>query len=527
MIKSPPKSKIAYGLLVVATWLACSDEPGAVGEDTSAPRDPSGGTAVGGLPDAGPPAVRTVTIALVPATPATEPRRINFAVPVPPGQVADADWVQVKANGAALATARRVLASWPDGTARSVHVQFDLATPSPVDVEVTINERASGGDVPFVPVEQTLASSDGTDGPAVWAVFPASWLAESRVAGPALPSAAVVGTPSAAWDRICDYELFGTEAFLPIQNDTGSPLFDRPTALYRGYQRTGKMSVLRSAYREAALYRAGITGTGSATRIGMGAADDLKYHYTQGLAVHYLLTGDERFRDAAENVATRAHDLWRDPGYAGGVDFWTERHAGFALLAYEWAIAAGGGKAAEIAGWASAAVAAYLDVQARWPSGYTNAKERCFAHQAEAHGEDYGYFGCSPWMSAILADALDTHADRIARAGDKAGAQKVWTSLVQLGRFVAARGLDPATGRPYYWAGVGTSSNEVDDYDEHWGESAYLVALAWYWSDKTDPSLRAAADKLVKGLDEKGEVGQLRSFNWQCRSAVIAPFYLQ
>ncbi|MCW5837527.1 MAG: hypothetical protein KIS78_34360 [Labilithrix sp.] len=520
-LRTVKTARLAGASLLVVAFMACGDDPAA----TDAAASPS--DVPGGPPESKAPAVETVSVELTPAEPSSAPRRINFAVPVPPGQVASADLVQVKANGAALATARRSLASWPDGSVRSVHVQFELAVPAAVAVEVTLNEEASGGDVAFVPVEETLASPDGTSGPAVWATFPAAWLSESRVAGPALPSAAVAGTPAAAWDRVCDYDKFDTEAYLRVASETGSPLFDRPTALYRGYQRNGKLDVLRSAYREAALLRASITGTGSATRIGVGAADDLKYHYTQGLAIHYLLTGDERFREAAEDVAARAHDLWDDPGYAGGSDFWTERHAGFGLLAYEWAVAVSDDKAAEIAAWAKTAVDAYLDVQAKWPSGYTNTEERCFAHQAEAHGEDYGYFGCSPWMSAILADGLDAHADRVAREGDQARAAQVWKSLVQLGRFVAAQGLDPASGRPYYWAGVGTDSNELDEYDEHWGESAYLVALAWHWSGKTDASLKAAAEELVKGLDDHGEAGQLRSFNWQCRSGVMAPFYLR
>ncbi|MDF2692725.1 MAG: hypothetical protein K0S65_1108 [Labilithrix sp.] len=535
MLKSLPTVKVATWPLLIATCMACSDDPAAnaPGSETgtgtgSGPDGGGGGTVEGRLPPPGPPVVKTLTIELVPGAGSEAPRRINFAVPAPPGQVANANLVQVKANGTALATARRVLASWPDGSARSVQIQFDLAVPASVNVDVTVNEQASGGDLPFVPVEETLANADGTNGPAVWAVFPATWLSESRVAGPSLPSAAVANTPAAGWDRVCDYEKFDTDAFLAIQSETGSPLFDRPTALYRGYQRTGKISPLRSAYREAALYRARLTGTGSGTRIGVGAAGDLKYHYTQGLAVHYLLTGDDRFREAAENVAIRAHDLWTVPGYKGGTDeFWTERHAGFGLLAYEWAAAVTDDKAAQLGGWAKEAVDAYLDAQGRWPSGYTNADERCFAHEAQAHGEDYGYYGCSPWMSAILADALDTHADRVARAGDQARAQKVWTSLVQLGRFVAAQGIEPGTGRPYYWAGVGNDSNEVDDFDEHWGESAYVVALAWHWSGRTNAALKAAADKLVTGLDQKGEAGQLRSFNWQCRSSVIAPFYLQ
>ena len=35
---------------------------------------------------------------------------------------------------------------------------------------------------------------------------------------------------------------------------------------------------------------------------------------------------------------------------------------------------------------------------------------RCFAHTATAHGESWGGSGCSPWMSAILADALEARS---------------------------------------------------------------------------------------------------------------------
>ena len=56
-------------------------------------------------------------------------------------------------------------------------------------------------------------------------------------------------------------------------------------------------------------------------------------------------------RREREAVAVRAHDLW-DPGYDGG--FWTERHAGFGLLAQEWAAEISSGP---YAGWADEAVA--------------------------------------------------------------------------------------------------------------------------------------------------------------------------
>lgn len=474
-----------------------------------------------------PPSSAKITVALEPQVASSSVRRIDFAVPLPPNMLTSADAVQVRAQGVPLPTARRALATWPGGSLRSIQIQIDLAVPAATTVEVSLGEAASAGALPLVPVEQTLVVADGTSGPAVWAVLPASWLATSRIAGPAVPSAQVAGTSLAAWDRLCDYARWGTAAFNPLKADAGSWLYDRPTAFYRGYQRTGAIAALRSAYVEAAMYRAGLAGTGSATRIAVpGASADLKYHYAQGLALHYLLTGDDRFREAAENVAIRAHDLWTSPGYAGGADFWTERHAGFALLAYEWAAAVSDDRASTFAGWANEAVRAYLDLQATYPVGYANADERCFAHSAEAHGEDYGYFGCSPWMSAILADGLDAYADRLARSGDAAGAQAARASLVRLGRFVAKQGRD-AAGKPFYWAGAGVTTDEVDDYEEHWGESAYVVALAWYSSGKTEAALRTAADQLVSGFGTRGEVGQLRSFNWQCRSAVMTPFLLQ
>ena len=41
-----------------------------------------------------------------------------------------------------------------------------------------------------------------------------------------------------------------------------------------------------------------------------------------------------------------------------------------------------------------------------------------------------------------------------------------------------------------------------------------------------DADLRASADALVAKFENEGEVGQIRSFNWQCRSAVMTPTFL-
>jgi hypothetical protein len=450
---------------------------------------------------------------------------VNFALPMPPSHLQDASRVRIASvpgTGAELAAARRVLATWPDGSIRSVQLQVDVDVPSTTALDVEVGTATTTGSLALLEVADTLAVTDGTTGPRVWAVLPATWLAPSQVAGPVVAQSAIAGTPLDAWGGVCDYARWEIDAFLAQAAGREAWLFDRPTAMYLGYVMTGAMVALESGYREAAMYRAGITGTGSATRIGIPTAtDDLKYHYTQGMAIHYLLTGDDRFREAAENVAIRAHDLWPSPGYAGGADFWTERHAGFALLAYEWAAAVSDDRGSTFAPWADQAVAAYLAMQAVGANAW-ELDARCFAHSADAHGESYGYVGCSPWMSAILADGLDTYARRVGGSGATSARQ----ALVLLGQMIARHGRD-ASGRPYYWMGAGVTAAETDPYEEHWGESAYVVGLAWHWGGRGNAELRAAAMGLVDGLRTRGEAGQLRSFNWQCRSAPMAAYYLR
>lgn len=467
-----------------------------------------------------PPLDPNLSVQLVPAAGQSGTQVVNFAVPLRKGMATAPD-VRVASGGTNLATYRRGLGSYDDGSLRAIQIQIELAISGPTTLDLEIG-AAGGGDRSAVDVATTLVTADGTDGPKVWALLPPAWMAASGVLGALVPVADLAGTPLDAFGGVCDYERWNTEAFEAGMANREVWLFDRVTAMYRGYAITGDAAPLASAYREAAIYRAGLTGDGAATRIGVpGAADDLKYHYAQGMALHWLLTGDDRFREGAEDVATRAHGLWTDPGYDGGADFWTERHAGFALLAYEWAAAVSDDQAATFRGWADEAALAYLDMQTSWPTSWTDRDARCFAHTADAHGEGYGYDGCSPWMSAILADAMETHATRHGGAR----ADTVRASLVRLGRIIARDGRD-GEGKPFYWMGLGRDG-EIDPYEEHWGESAYIVAMAWHHSGRSDAALRTAADELMTGLRERGEAGQLRSFNWQCRSAVQAPAYLR
>jgi hypothetical protein len=510
---------------------ACGDEATGGGAGTGGPGGPGD---PGGDPGTNPPGPTTnppapsssVTVHLVPEAGVTGKQRVSFAVPLGRGWLKSEADVTVKQGATELGAARRQIGKFADGSIRSVQIQFDLDVRGETDVEVQLGAKPTAPQPQGVAVEQTLMDKSGTQVPRVWAVLPAKWLSASQVTGPSRPEAETPAAVQQGFTKACNYTRHSADSFTSLQSDSSVWLYDRPTAMYRGYARRGDLTTLSSAYREIGLYRAGLRGTGVSTTIGLtDKATDLKYYYAQGFALHYLFTGDDRFREAAENITERIAAMWTQPEYNSNVNFWTERHAGFALLAYVWSQIVSDDRAARYASLADAAVRAYVKTQDAATPGYTDANARCFAHSADAHGEPYGYLGCSPWMSAIVGDGLETFMRERTGVDDAlAGAAK--TSLVKLGRAIATRGRD-SNGKPYYWMGIGaTARGEVDPDNEHWGESAYLVAMAWHYGGKTDAALKPAATQLFAGLAANGTAPHMRSFNWQCRSApMAAAFY--
>jgi len=463
---------------------------------------------------------RGEVVRLVAAKGVSGNQRVNFAIPLAPGELFDASLVRVRRGGRDLPLSRRALASYPDGSLRSVQIQVDWQVGASPELEVILGEATSAGSLARVPVEQTLVTPNGTEGPRVFALLSPERLSASGVVGPIATSDEIAGTPyDGAWSKVCNYDKFGLQAFLPKQGEASLWLYDRGTVFQRAHAMRGDEATLRAAYIETALYRAKL-GPNGETGV-PGKTKDPKYHYAQNLAVHYLMTGDDRFREAAEAVADRLRSIWRLQYKGKDTGLWTERHAGFSLLAFTSAAMVSDDKAAHFQALADEAVDAFLDVQATYPVGYTDPDARCFAHHAGAHGEGYGYFGCSPWMSAILADGLDMYARE--RGGVRA--DKVRTSIVRLGRAIARDGLDK-TGKPFYWMGVGTNHDEVDWDDEHFGESAYVIAMAYHHDGAHDVVLKGVVEGLVANLAKRGRAPHLRSFNWQCRSAVATPAYM-
>lgn len=534
---------IAGLVLLLTTTLACSgngaecelepspdagDEPHVPSDGGGGPGD-AGGSADGrdggadgrdGGDDSGTEEV-AIPVELLPQVDGAADERVNFTVPFPRGHLETSEALRVQAAGDALPAYVRPFAWYPDGSVRSVQIQVDVDVQELSSLAVVIGAEASAGALEPVAVKDTLVREDGTAGPRVLAVLPPGWLVSSGLVGPAPASEPATGPTLGAWSDVCDYERYDTARFLSESDSKGVWLYDRPAALYRLHAITGEASPLLSAYREAHIYRTRMSGSGSDTRIGVpSSSSDLKYHYTQGMAITYLLTGDERLRERVEDVAARASDLWR-PRYEPGGRFWTERHAGFALLAYVWAARVSRDRRDHFLGLADEAVTAYRDGQLAYPADYSDPDARCFSHRDVDAGESYGYEGCSPWLSAILADGLEEYAAE--RGGDRAAEAR--DSIVMLGRMLARHGRD-SDGKPFMWLAGDGSHGTGDPYDEHWGESAYVIAMAWHHDGRRDPALRRVAEELIDGLAARGVAPHTRSFNWQCRGAPLTPLYL-
>ena len=468
---------------------------------------PAGGEA----PDVGvdPSSLEVINVRLVPRAEAAGATRVNVAVPFAAGDVAPGTPVAVRLDGVDLPARSRELSQHADGSVRSLQVQTELPVAQESEIDVVVG-AAPDTSLELVPVESTLAPADGTQGPNVWALLPAEHLAQSGIAGPQVPASEIAGTELDVWDALCDYEANDVESFIAQRSKPDVWLYDTATVSYRGHARRGDLVTLESGYRGAALYRAALSGSGGATRIGVpDRIDDLKYHYSQGMAIHYLMTGDDRFRESAEGVAARANALWA-PEFGGNL--WTERHAGFRLLANVWAAVVSDDRSDQFWQEADRSVEATLAVLDAAPAGPGSPEARCFVHDGDQ---------CSPWMSAIVADGLDAYASE--RPGPLA--DRAREAIVQLGRMLARAGRDPS-GKPYYMLYV-SGGGEVDDYDEHWGESAYVAAMAWHHSGRSEPELYTAAEQLVAGLSREGSAPHLRSASWQCRSAVATPYYLR
>ena len=344
---------------------------------------------------------------------------VAFGAPFPRGALASTDKLVVRdIGGAEIASHVEELVAWrslgDDAAPQSVrsalvYVRVDIGG-DVLELDLVVNGKRGAELGPqvdprtlWVNAAQSAYPTTLRE-PAVYATFPAAYLGDSELRSRTSP---VGSDPSWTW-----YDDFVVGASHTAVNDvpasvtrdelidvtTYSPwLFDRSMTLFNTYIRTGDVDWLRQAHLATQFYAQHVGAEGY---FDLKDSEDLKYSYGQSPLLDLMLTGDRSHLELIERVADAAAE-W-DPEYEMSRNFWTERHQAYALL--------GALSAWEATGSPVHAARARLVAEAsfKMASSPKNGwkSDGCMMHSFRSH-EGFGSDDaiCSPWMSALFADA--------------------------------------------------------------------------------------------------------------------------
>ena len=357
------------------------------------------------------------------------PTQVAFGVPLPRGRLDDLDLVRVvDASGNELPSSAEQTLRWRNlGDARNpesvraalvrTELEFDTSREQRIFVEIgTERTRALARPWPLAELRVDIRAAANPDEygpassltePAVYAAFEPEWLGAATLRTQMLPMGA-----AAAWQWYDEAQLGYAHTAV---NDVADSVavanridyvtsaepwqLDRASALWNVYVRTGDVKWLRHAHRATRFYADHIGPNGAFTLKTSYA--DLKYSYGLPLLIDYALTGDSSLLPTMEAIA--AFGSRYPETYRRELNFWTERHQAYALLAAltAWE-ATGEQRHAERA----IAVAKATFRAAREPAGDWPA-DGCVLHTIRQHeGDPDDRPACSPWMSALLGEAV-------------------------------------------------------------------------------------------------------------------------
>ncbi len=445
---------------------------------------------------------------------------VNFGLPLPPGFLSDPQHVRVvNAVGQEFSAAVRVLEPWRiggrEGSIRSLLIQLtsDFSREQTQRIKILFQPRRKN-ESSFVPVEETLINKDGLDGPRIMALLPAGWLCDSWIVGPQ--------TPSSESDQYRAYDQFVERNF--------------PGSLVR----SGDKRFLDAAYHAAHFVRLHTQMDGPDAGIFTLKGPDLKYVYPRAMHIHYLLTGDERIREAGkimagyciknQNPVYRPSSLTPSPKGADperGRRFWTLRHQGYGLLG----ILHGWELSGDRAYWVKAqeCVDAYYRHQQNPPDG--RPKDGSLRQDWALYDPNEATFkgATSAWMMALLLDPLFHYwtltSDR-----------RVPEIVIKWCDFLDRQGMVPDGSKAYYvincFAGLDPKeqpSTLGPDMEMHNAEMAYTFALGSFFSK--DPKRAAVYRKrfrklfpLAVSLDVNHPA---RAFNWAFQFSSQLIYFMQ
>jgi hypothetical protein len=471
----------------------------------------------------------SITVQLIPQTDLNGPAVVSFAIPFPPDALTETLGPTITVTGPAgeIAAYSREIVRWhidgKDLGTRSALVQFEMTfkDKSPQEVTVAWNKKrakflSKGWDVAQTQFKRHVDPPGGFKNatpfdyqcPKVLAVLPAKWLCESLVAWQQVPASE---NKSAPWfDEHLNKNFDGSLKFISATTAAfEAHLFDRPAVYAKCYVRSGSEKHLLAALSANDFYRQHITADGF---FDLKPEKDLKYVYSEGTAIMYMLTGDENYKTALERVA-KGWETHRGIEYAGK-GFWTERHHGFGMMAWLHLYELTGN--AKYLDNAKRYFNAALDMQVHPADG--KAPDGAWVHTADSHGDGNGWTS-SPWMSCFLTDAIWKY-------WMLSGDERAPASLAMYAKFAAKNAITPNGKFMYYMANSSArGKSETDDDVAHNMEAIYLMAMGHYLSGGADKDFAPKIETLKPGLLEDGANSPGRKFNWRFRETSMLIWY--
>jgi len=464
------------------------------------------------------PGTASVTVTLLPQGDAASKAIVSFGLPFGPDVISDDRLVRATdADGRELALHTEPLASWwidgKKGTLRSVLVQFEspLSGTKPGKVTLSWDKPRTKSREKRTPTAETRAvqSGEGFDFhvPKVLALLPAEWLCASRVAWQQIPASENKAAP---W-----FDQHLAEQFPgPLPNiatkSVEAHLYDRPATYAKIYVRHGEEKHLLAALKANDFYLQNL-GEDGFFQLKKG---DHKYVYSEGSAIMYLLTGDDRYRDGVLR-ALKSWALWKRIEYKGQ-GFWTERHAGTGLAAYLHAYELTGDPA-HLA-MARRFFEAVYSLQVSPLDG--KEPDGAWLHTSDSHGDGNGWTS-SPWMSALLMDS-------IWKLWMLTGESRCTASLAMYSKFANTYAVTPDRKGVYYMVNSpGRGKSEDPESPPHNMEACYVLALGYWLSGGTEKAYLETIQTLWPPLMKDGANRPGRKFNWRFRETSMLIWFLQ
>lgn len=465
-------------------------------------------------PEAPKPPGASMTVTLVPQAEPSAGAIVSFGVPFGPDVLSDDRKIRVLDEaGKEIAVHTEPLAHWwidaKKGSLRSVLVQFEAPASRKVTLAWDKARTASREKRTPTAETRTIKTEEGFDFhvPKVLALLPTDWLCASRVAWQQVPASENKAAP---WfDQHLNEQFPGSLPNIATKS-VEAHLYDRPATYAKIYVRHGEEKHLLAALKANDFYLSKL-GEDGFFQLKKG---DHKYVYSEGSAVMYLLTGDERYRDGVLR-ALKSWALWKRIEYKGQ-GFWTERHAGTGLAAYLHAYELTGDP--EQLAMAKRFFEAVYALQVSPLDG--KEPDGAWLHTGESHGDGNGWT-TSPWMSALLMDS-------IWKLWMITGERRCPASLAMYARFVNTYAITPDRKGVYYMVNSpGRGKSEDPESPPHNMEACYVLALGYWLSGGTEKAYLETIQTLWPPLMKDGANRPGRKFNWRFRETSMLIWFLQ